>query len=133
MIAALKRHKWLGVLALVLFFGIVFVVAAFLSSLGSAPGSGSVSWKGVGLLAAFFASLGALYGSVIALDPRSGMSLGNNPIWRTLLSAIFGAITVLVVWSWSPDNFSSIWLVAGASIGGVLGWFGWRWARYVDF
>jgi len=133
MIAALRRHKWLVVLALVVFFGMAFVVAAILSSLGSAPGSASVNWKAVGLLAAFFASLGALYGSVAALDSRSGMSVGNHPVWRMLLGAIFGAATVFIVWSWNPANFDNTWSLVGAAVGGVLGWFGWRWARYVDF
>jgi hypothetical protein len=133
MIATLKRHKWLAVLAMLLLFAMAFVVMAFLYSLGSASGTGSISWKGLGLLVAFFASLGALYGSVAALDSTSGMSVGSHPILRTLMCAVFGATTVLAVGSGNPADFSNMWWLAGAFVGGVLGWLGWRWAKYVDF
>lgn len=116
-----------------LVFGLVFVFAAFLTALGSAPGTGELNWTTAGSLAAFFASLGALYGCVVALDERSEMAIGSHPAWRVTLSAGFGATTVLVVWSWNPSNFDLMWTVAGAAVGGVLGWYGWRWARYVDF
>jgi hypothetical protein len=133
MIAMLMRHKWLSVLALIVLFGVLFVFAAFLTTLGSAPGTGSLNWKSVGLVAAFFASLGALYGSVAALDERSGMSVGNHPFWRVVLGAGFGATTAFVVWSWNPSNFDVSWTTTGAVAGAILGWYGWRWARYVDF
>jgi len=133
MIGTLKRHKWLGVLALVLVWGVVFVFAAFLSALGSPPGTGSLNWKSVGLLAAFFASLGALYGSIAVTDQRSGMAIGNYPYWRVLLGAGFGATTVFVVWSWNPNNFAVVWSAVGAVVGAILGWYGWKWAKHVNF
>jgi hypothetical protein len=132
-IASLKRHKWLWVLAAVLIFGILFVLAGFFHALTAAPGTGSISWRSIGLLAAFLASLGALYGSVVVLDQRSGMAVGHHPFWRVVLAAVFGAATVFIVWSWNPGNFDVAWSAGGFVIGAILGWYGWRWARYVDF
>ena len=129
MISAFRRNKWLGVVLVVLVFSILFVLGTFLHALGSAPGSGSITWKAAGWFAAFFASLGALYGSIAALDARSGVSFGNHPILRMLLGAAFGAAALFPL----QDEFSIYWAAAAAGIGAILGGYGWRWARYVDF
>jgi hypothetical protein len=79
-----------------------------------------------------FALLGAFYGAIAALDSRSEISAGDHPYTRVALGACFGAAAVFVVWSWFPGNFHAAWQLVGAMVGGILGWFGWSWARFVD-
>lgn len=129
-IAALKRYKWLGVVTLVALFSFFFVVSAFFYSLGSWSLG---QWKAVVHVGLLFLVLGALYGSVAALDSRSPVALGNHDYIRMMLCALFGAAVVLVIWSWQPANFNKLWALLGAAIGATLGWIGWRWAKYVDF
>jgi F0F1-type ATP synthase assembly protein I len=38
-----------------------------------------------------------------------------------------------VVSSWQAEALALAWFIAGAVVGAVLGWVGWRWAKYVDF
>ena len=130
MIAALKRYKWLGVIAVVALCSVAFVLSAFFNSLGSWTLG---QWKAVAHVGLLFLVLGALYGSVVALDSRSPMALDNHLFIRLLLCALFGAAAVLIVWSWQPANFDKDWALVGAAVGGLLGWLGWRWAKYVDF
>jgi len=128
MLDYLKRSKWFGVVATVAFFSLVFIGAMFLDSLESWR-----EWKGLLNVAPLFGVLGALYGVIFALDSASGSSYGNFPILRTLLCAALGAAAVLVVCSWRSESVGRGWTLAGVGVGAVLGWFGWRWARYVDF
>jgi len=129
-IATLKRYKWLGVIAVVALFSALFLFSAFVYSLGSWSFG---QWKTVVHVGLLFLVLGALYGSVAALDSRSPLSLGNHEFVRSLLCALFGAAAVLVVWSWQPASFDKLWAFIGGAAGAVLGWLGWRWARHVDF
>jgi len=129
-IATLKRYKWLGVIAVVALFSAMFVLSAFLYSLGSWSLG---QWKAVVHIGLLFLVLGALYGAIAALDSSSPTALGNHQFVRTFLCALFGAAAVLVIWSWQPANFDKVWSIVGAMVGAVLGWVGWRWAKYVDF
>jgi hypothetical protein len=78
-----------------------------------------------------FGTAGAIYGAALALDVRSGKALGDHRLLRTILSGILGAAVVLIVWSWHPENFDPLWAISGVVVGGIAGWFGWSWARYV--
>jgi hypothetical protein len=122
--------KWFRVLALIALGGIGFVAAAFFQAISSDSWG---QWKALLNVAVLFAVLGALYGTIAALDSKSDFAGVNHPRIRTAFCAFFGAAAVFVVWSWFPANFSAAWLVAGAAVGAVLGWYGWRWAKYVDF
>ena len=130
MLGALGLRKWLAVFATAALFGVALVVAAFFNWLGSGPWN---EWKVLLHVGALFAVLGTMLGVVVALDSRSGMSQGNHQVARTVICSVLGAVAVLVVWTWHPANFSPNWALAGAGVGAVLGWSGWRWARYVDF
>ena len=130
MLSALGHRKWLGVLATASLFGVAFVIAMLLNWIGSGPWS---EWRALVHVGVLFAVLGTLYGVVAALDPTSGISTTNHRPARTLICAVLGAIAVFVVWSWHPTSFNKAWAILGAFVGAVLGWFGWRWAKHVDF
>jgi hypothetical protein len=122
--------KWLTVLLIIGFSAAAgFVYALFEMPATQAWGR----WAAVLQVGALFASLGCIFGAAVALDGRSGTPVGDYPMLRTAICAIFGAVTVLVVWSWSPENFHPAWSSIGAAVGAVLGWLGWRWAKYVEY
>ena len=123
---------WLRIASIVAIGIAAFIVGGIIHGSGSLPGDG-FTWIGVLKLLALLASLGALYGVVLALDVRSEMAVADMPRLRTALCAVAGAAAVLVVWFWFPGKFSLTWLAAGAAAGAALGWYGWRWARHVDF
>ncbi|XVJ70757.1 MAG: hypothetical protein HEQ39_14910 [Rhizobacter sp.] len=114
------------------------VAAMFISALGSVPLG---NWNALLHVAALFAVFGALLGVIMALDrsaepiflPMWLSAPFDAPATRTTICAALGAAAVLVVWSWHPHRFALTWLVPGAAVGGALGWWGWRWAKYVDF
>ena len=122
--------KWFRVLAIVALGGVGFVAAGFFQAVTSDSWGQWAALLNVGVL---LAVLGALYGTVLALDSRSDLAVIDRPGLRTALCAFFGASAVFVVWSWFPANFGPGWLSAGVVVGAGLGWFGWRWAKYVDF
>jgi hypothetical protein len=130
MLSAFGQRKLLSVLATAAFFGLVFVVAMLLNWIGSGPWN---EWKALVHVAVLFSVLGTLYGVIVALDSTSGMSSANHRPVRTLICAVLGAAAVFVIWSWHPTNFDKVWAALGAIIGALLGWFGWRWAKYLDF
>jgi hypothetical protein len=108
-------------------FAMAFVLTELLSLIGSGP------WGFVAHLAALIAIAGAIYGTVIALDGRSGSAVSNHSTARVALCAAFGTAATYVLWTWHPSSFSLWWIVAGAGAGAMLGWYGWRWAKHVNF
>lgn len=108
-------------------FATAFVAAEFLSLMTSG------TWGSIAHLTALLAIAGAIYGSVIALDGRSGVAVTNHSTARVALCAAFGAAAIYVLWAWHPSSFSSWWIIAGAVAGAMLGWYGWHWAKHVDF
>ena len=132
MTATPPNKLWLRIASIVAVGIGAFIVGGIIHGSGSLPGNG-FSWIDVFKLLAPLASLGALFGSVLALDARSEMAVAGMPRLRTLLGAAAGAAAVLAVWFLFPGKFSLAWLLAGAAAGAALGWYGWRWARYVDF
>jgi hypothetical protein len=126
----LRKKSWIAVIGTVLLFAVAFVVGLLLNSLGSVAWG---SWRGILNVSLFFAVLGAYYGTIVALDGRSEMTNADHPVLRTTLCGALGAILVLLVQAWPPQSFNALWPVAGAVVGGALGWFGWSWAKHVDF
>lgn len=114
---------------------LAFILGVFIHSLGSVPITKAEALLHLSLL---FAIFGALYGTILALD-KSADSLFPSlrrlhaPMARTFICSGLGLLMVVVVRSWSTHPFPAAWAVVGAIVGGILGWFGWRWARYVDF
>jgi hypothetical protein len=119
--------RWLRISLIVVAGAAVFVAGAFIH------GAGSVPLVTVAKVSAPFAALGLIFGAAFALDGRSDLAVADMPRLRTFLSAAFGAAAVLAVWSWIPGQLHLAWLSAGALLGAVLGWYGWRWAQHVDF
>jgi len=121
--------KWFRVLTVIALSGVIFVVGVVLYSVPINPGK----WNALLRAVVLFAVLGALYGTIAALDSRSDFAGVDHPKTRTALCSLLGAAAVFVVWSWAPASFNVAWLLGGAIGGAILGWFGWRWAKYVDF
>jgi hypothetical protein len=125
-----RQANWLATIGTVMFFAVVFVVAMLLSAVGSIAWG---SWRGILNVSLLFAVLGAYYGTIVALDGRSEMTDADRPVLRTALCSAFGSLLVLLVQAWPPQTFNAIWAVAGAVVGGALGWLGWSWAKHIDF
>ena len=125
-----RKTTWIAVVGTVLLFAVIFVVGLLLNSIGSTAWG---SWRGILNVFLFFAVLGAYYGTIVALDGRSEITNANHPVLRTTLCGVLGAILVLLVQAWPPHSFNAPWPAAGGVVGGALGWFGWSWAKHVDF
>jgi hypothetical protein len=121
-----SRPYWLRALPVVGLGIALFVVMGVLYELGGPSGHRL-------LFVALLASLGGLFGSSLALDGRSDLAVKDAPILRVVASAIFGCCAALVAWRWLPGTSMTLWLAAGAVAGCILGWFGWGWAKHVDF
>jgi hypothetical protein len=119
-------------------FGAAFVVAMVASALGTIDNAHLLVLT---KLAALFATLGALYGAIIALDlsaprvlaPWNWIQQVEAPAARTVVCAALGTTAAWVVWSFSPLSFGLAWVAVGTSLGAALGWYGWRWAKHIDF
>jgi len=117
---------------------LLFVLGAFIHSLGTIAVS---HWHALLQVSALFAVLGAIFGTIVAFDrsaqapslPWRFIRRFESPVLRTGLCAAFGVLAVVVVQSLLAARLPSAWLAVGGVCGAVLGWFGWRWARYVDF
>jgi hypothetical protein len=122
--------NWLIVVGTILAFAVVFVIAMALY------GATDLPWRNlraIASLALLFATLGAYYGTIAALDGESDIASADRPFLRTLICSALGATAVLLVQTWPPQSFDTQWVVVGAAGGGLFGWIGWAWAKYVDF
>ena len=139
--AAHTRRTLRAVVTAVLFAAagaLLFVAGAFIHSLGTIAIS---HWGAVAQVSALFAVFGAIFGTIMAFDrsadapplPWRFMRRFESPTLRTLLCAALGFVAVLVIQALVATPLPSAWLAIGAGCGAVLGWFGWRWARYVEF
>jgi hypothetical protein len=134
-------RSWLRIGLAIFFCATIGAVAAVFAMYASALGSIPIRhWDALIHVAVFFGLFGALLGTIMALDrsepnpfPRWLVRTFHAPMLRTVLCSCIGTAMVAVVWSWHHDSFSRVWLIAGGVTGGILGWFGWRWAKYVDF
>ena len=117
---------------------LLFVIGMILHSLGSVSFE---NWTMFRDIAFAFALMGAMYGTIVALDSTSdfGRSHGswlrriNAPLLRTILCGAIGAALVAFIQSWHSESLIWSWVLVGAVVGAVLGWLGWGWAKYVDF
>jgi hypothetical protein len=71
-------------------FAMAFVVTEFFSLIGSGP------WGSVAHLTALIAIAGVVYGTVVALDGRSGNAVSNHSTARMGLCAAFGAAAAYI-------------------------------------
>jgi hypothetical protein len=121
-----SRPYWLRAIPVVGLGIALFVVVGVLYELGGPSGHRL-------LFVALLASLGGLFGSSLALDGRSDLAVTDAPLLRVAVSAVFGCCATLVAWRWLPGSSLPLWLSAGAIAGCILGWFGWGWAKHVNF
>jgi len=118
--------------------GLLFVVGAFVHSLGTI---GVAHWGALLRVSALFAVAGAIFGTIVAFDRSADapslqwhfIRRFESPVLRTLLCAALGTLAVVIVQSLVATRLPAAWFAIGAISGAALGWFGWRWARYVDF
>jgi len=116
----------------------LFVVGVFIHSLGTFPVD---HWHALLPVTTLFAILGAIYGTIVAFDrtaqapslPSWFIRRFESPLLRTAICATLGALAVIVVRSLVEGSFPTAWLLVGVGAGAVLGWYGWRWAKFVDF
>ena len=114
---------------------LAFILGVYIHSLGTIPVS---QWGVLLRVALLFSIFGALFGTILALDKSadplfSGPRRLDAPKTRVLICSGLGLLIVVVMRSWSSEPFPVAWVAVGAAVGGILGWFGWRWVQYVDF
>jgi len=115
-----------------------FVVGALVHSLGTIAVS---HWQALFRVSMLFAVLGAIFGTVLAFDRSADapsikwrlVRRVESPVMRTALCGIFGVLAVVIVQSLATADLPAAWFVVGGICGALLGWLGWRWAKYVDF
>ena len=119
-------------------FAAVFFVGMCIHSFGQWPDYSLAAMLHAGAL---FSVFGALYGTVVVLDRTSGLQLKSRVLIRTFhlpklrvaLGAIWGGLAVYLAQHLLGKPVPLPPLILGATVGALLGWFGWRWARHVDF
>lgn len=127
-----------AILIFALFGALAFVIGVFFHSLGTVS---PTNWRALLQVSALFAVLGAIFGTILALDRSADAPAFlervirriEAPALRTGICAVLGTAASLLVYSWHPNAFPAAWAIVGAIAGAVLGWCGWRWAKYVDF
>jgi hypothetical protein len=129
-VRSLTQRTSVIVIGTVLFFAVAFVVAVALNGLADLPWG---NWHAILGLGVIVSVLGAFYGTIVALDGESGMSQADRPILRAVLCGALAALVVVLVQVWPPRSFNVLGPATGFLVGAVLGWFGWSWAKYVDF
>lgn len=127
---SLFQSRWMVVAGTILFFALVFVVGLLLNGLPYLPWT---DWRAVAGIGLFVSVLGAFFGTIVALDRKSGMTEEDRPLLRTVLCGALAATVVLLVQAWPPHTFDPLGPVIGFLIGAFLGWLGWSWAKFIDF
>jgi membrane-anchored protein YejM (alkaline phosphatase superfamily) len=126
----LKLQQLFTFVGIVLLSALGFLVALVLNGLTYLPWG---NWHAVFNISLLFLVLGAYYGAVLGLDSRAGVSKLEHPVLRAALCGVLASTAVLLVQSWPPHTFNIACPVTGFVIGAVLGWFGWSWAKFIDF
>lgn len=138
---AKRRRCWRAAITIVscsALFGGVFVTIALLNLL---PDVFHLSLARLGEIALLFLLLGAAYGTVIALDrsapkvfaTRSWLKPLHSPRWRALICSLLGTAAAGLIAHMALPVFDWPWVLLGTVSGLMFGWFGWRWARHIDF
>jgi hypothetical protein len=118
----MSKHTFFKGLLLVAFFGVALAAyAVFEVALNGAPLSALLQ------VAASFGCFGALLGGIFAFDPQSEFKVWPSAGARASIGAIAAAAFALL-WTLSAEAMALL-----ALVGGVLGYFGMCWAKYVDF
>jgi len=78
-------------------------------------------------VAGLFALFGLFMGTILVTDPVGGQTERDLPWVRTLVGLLVGALYALTL------NLSAPFGVGLTLVLGLLGYFGMRWARYVEF
>jgi hypothetical protein len=79
------------------------------------------------LMAASFGCFGLLLGGILAFDEMSEIKVRNHVGLRMCFGCVSGAALSLL-WQWPSEA-----LLLSAITGTALGYFGMKWAQYVDF
>lgn len=82
---------------------------------------------------AFFSTIGSIVGAIAALDARCSIAVCESKRVRTLLCAFLGAAAGAIASSWTIFSPLESGIMIGSAAGAVAGYFGWGWARYLDF
>ncbi len=139
--AARIRRALRALLTAVLFAAagaLLFVAGAFIHSLGTIA---VFHWGALLQVCLLFAIFGAIFGTIVAFDrsadapslPWRWIRRVESPLVRTVLCASLGCLAVVVIQALGVTRLPLAWFGIGAASGAILGWYGWRWARYVDF
>jgi len=84
-------------------------------------------WGTLFLWSASIACFGFLLGGIFAFDPQSELKIKAIAPAR-ILFGVAAACGLGMLWKWPVDG-----LAAASIVGGLLGYLGMQWARYVDF
>ena len=103
----------------------IFILVGYVFELGG-PAGHRLSYL------ALVVSLGSIFGTVLALDVRSGVAVADMPTLRSAMCTAFGICAAIVVRHWLPQTPLTMWIAIGAAAGAILGWSGWIWARHIN-
>lgn len=110
-------------LLLAVFFSAITAIAALLYGATWA----NTTWREVLLGMGSFGCFGFLLGGIYAFDPESELKIKSSSIGRIGFGLV-ASLLLSILWHWPSEA------VALAALGGgLLGYFGMAWARYVDF
>ena len=125
----IQQERWQPFIRSILFFAVAFTIAMFLHwPIFDAAGVWVIFMK----FGAVSGLLGSIYGAIYAFDVRFNPANVDRPVLRTVVCAGLGGLLIFSLEIPSPTrSFEPVAL--GAGIAGFLGWFGWRWARHVEF
>jgi drug/metabolite transporter (DMT)-like permease len=120
-----EKPSWRRVLPVIGIGLGVFILVGYVFELGG-PAGHRLSYL------ALIASLGSIFGTVLAFDGRSEMAVADMPVLRSAMCAAFGICAAMVVRHWLPQTSLTMWLAIGTAVGAILGWSGWIWAKHVN-
>lgn len=128
----LSRLKAISLsLGLLLFFALMFVLAMLLHGFDYLPWHQAQQLLTLGLL---FALLGAYYGNICAFDASAGFVKTDRPVTRCLVGGgLAGLMAALIANSGMSSALDLQTYLLAISIGALFGWWGWGWARFIDF
>ncbi len=121
-----QRDKWILIFTIIIFSSIFILFAIFNHLIQIVGNDFYKTLNGV----LIFAVIGAYLGTIFALDGDHA-TVGKSPRLRATLCAIFAGLLALLIQAWPPIRFDSSEIIAASMIGGIFGWWGQGWAKYV--